>query len=234
MKVKTTFVLCVSLVLLIGAAARAEDSKTLDPAYQHASPAAYEHWRDLKYGLRIHWGQYSELGCEASWPLKLMTDAKRQEYFQLYKKFNPKGFSAEKWMDMLQRFGMTNFTITTKHHDGFALWDTKTRVKSRVNYAAPGGPKLEDCDEAYSTMEAPIHRDIIKELCDAAHKRDIAIDLYFSHIDWNDADFRMDPWHPFADKNFSKRGTIQSSMPDSSSGIGSRFSNCSRTTAKST
>ena len=134
-----------------------------------------------------------------------MSGPKKMEYFDLYKKFNPKDFDAEKWMDMLQRFGMTNFTITTKHHDGFAIFDTKTRVKSRVNYAAPGGPKLEDCDLAYDTMEAPMHRDVIKELCDAAHKRDIAIDLYFSHIDWNDADFRMDAFHPFHDKNFSKK-----------------------------
>ncbi len=204
MNVKTRIALCAVLLVAIGAA-RADDSKTLDSAYYHASQAAYERWRDLKYGLRIHWGQYSEVPCEASWPLKLMTDAKRQEYFQLYKNFNPKDFSAEKWMDMLQRFGMTNFTITTKHHDGLALWDTKTRVKSRVDYATAGGPKLENCDRAYSVMEAPIHRDIIKELCDAAHKRGIAIDLYFSHIDWNDADFRMDPFHPFYDKNFSKK-----------------------------
>ena len=93
MKLKSTFALFVSLIALTGSAARAEDSKTLDPAYKHASPAAYEHWRDLKYGLRIHWGQYSVDHLEASWPLKQMTNAKRQEYFQLYKKFNPKDFT---------------------------------------------------------------------------------------------------------------------------------------------
>jgi alpha-L-fucosidase len=84
------------------------------------------------------------------------------------------------------------------------MFDTKTRVKSRVNYAAPGGPKLEECDLAYSVMDSPINRDLIKELCDAAHKHGIAIDLYFSHIDWYDADFRIDPLHTFHDKKFSK------------------------------
>jgi alpha-L-fucosidase len=205
MRLKSPFALWVSLILLCGATAGADDSNTLDPAYRHASPAAYERWRDLKYGLRIHWGYYSLLGCEASWPVKKMTDAQKQKYFDLYKTFDPKGFNAERWMDLLERCGLTNFTITAKHHDGFSLFDTKSRVKSRVNYAAPGGPKSEDCDLAYSVMDAPLQRDIVKELCDAAHRRGIAVDLYFSHIDWYDADFRMDPLHPFHEAAFNKR-----------------------------
>ena len=223
MKLKTILAVCLSIAVL-SVSARADDSKTLDPAYHHASQAAYEKWRDLKYGLRIHWGQYSLLGCDASWPVRTMTGPKKMDYFNLYKKFNGKDFDAEKWMDLIQRFGMKNFMITTKHHDGFAMWDTKTRVKNRVNYAAPDGPALEACDLSYDTMEAPMHRDVIKELCDAAHKRNIAIDLYFSHIDWYDADFRMDPLHPLRDSNFSQRRTIRPSTPVSSSGTGSRFS----------
>ena len=48
--------------------------KTLDPTYEHASPEAYERWRDLKYGLRIHWGIYSQYGFEASWPVLQMSN----------------------------------------------------------------------------------------------------------------------------------------------------------------
>ena len=70
------------------------------------------------------------------------------------------------------------------------MFDTRTRVRQRVNWTAPGGPKIEPCDLAYSIMETPFRRDIIKELCDSAHKRDIKIDFYFSHPDWYDADFR--------------------------------------------
>jgi alpha-L-fucosidase len=97
---------------------------------------------------------------------------------------------------LFQTNGIKMFAITTKHHDGFSMFDTHTRVKSRVDWAAPGGPRLESCDLAYSIMETPFHRDVIKELCDAAHHHDIKIDLYFSHPDWYDADFRpyaMDP-----------------------------------------
>lgn len=200
-----TWILALLVGGLIGAAgARAEDWNTVDPQYRHASAEAYEKWRDLKYGLRIHWGYYCLLGREASWPVRGMSNQEKQKYFELYRKFDPGEFDAEEWMGLFERCGLKFFTITTKHHDGFCMYDTGTRVKSRVNYAAPGGPKLEACDLAYSVMDAPIRRDLIKELCDAAHKRGIAIDLYFSHIDWYDADFRMDPLHPLHDKNFNK------------------------------
>lgn len=76
------------------------------------------------------------------------------------------------------------------------MFDTRTRVKSRTNWMAASGPKIESCDLAYSIMESPFRRDVVKELCDAAHKRDIKIDLYFSHPDWYDADFRPYVVHP--------------------------------------
>lgn len=192
-------------LLALAASGRADDWNTVDPAYKHAPPEAYEKWRDLKYGLRIHWGIYSQWGVEASWPVRRLPDDKKQEYFDLYKTFNPKDFDAEKWMALLERCGFTNFTITTKHHDGFCMFDTKTRVKRRVNYAAPGGPRVEECDITYSVMDAPIKRDLVKELCDAARKHGIAIDMYFSHIDWFDADFRMDKRHTFHDPKFTSR-----------------------------
>jgi alpha-L-fucosidase len=82
------------------------------------------------------------------------------------------------------------FAFTSKHHEGFSMFDTKTRVRNRANWTAPGGPQIEQCDLAYSIMETPFRRDVVKELCDAAHRRSLKIDLYFSHPDWYDADFR--------------------------------------------
>ncbi len=196
----------VVLLLLIGpraTAATADGPQVLDPSYRHASPEAYGRWRDLKYGLRIHWGIYSQYGFEASWPVLKMTPEQKQEYFDSYRRFNPAQFDAEQWMRLFQRCGLKCFAFTTKHHDGFAMWDTKTRVKRRVNWAAAEGPRIEACDLAYSIMDTPLRRDIVRELCDAAHRHGIAIDLYFSHIDWFDADFRMDRWNPFPDKNYT-------------------------------
>lgn len=199
------------LVLLIGVllggvpAIRADDWNTLDANYKHASAEAYEKWRDLKFGLRIHWGYYSLLGAEASWPVRNMSNEKKRQYFELYKKFNPTKFNAYEWMDLMKRCGLTYFVFTTKHHDGFSMFDTKTRVKRRVNYIADDGPKVEKCDLAYSIMDTPFKRDIVKELTDAAHKRGIRVGLYFSHIDWFDADFRMDKWNPSPDKDYNNK-----------------------------
>lgn len=167
-------------------------------AYHSASARAYEAFRDMKFGIRIHWGIYSiwHRGAE-SWPYLPMSFEDRQAYMSLYKTWYPAGFDAGTWMDIFKDSGMKMFAFTSKHHEGFSMFDTKTRVKSRANWTAAGGPRLESCDLAYSIMETPFRRDVIGELCDAAHKRDIKIDLYFSHPDWYDADFRPYVSHPF-------------------------------------
>jgi alpha-L-fucosidase len=166
-------------------------------AYRSASASAYEAFQDMKFGVRIHWGIYSiwHRGAE-SWPFLPMSFEDRQTYNNLYKTWNPTGFDADAWMDIFRESGMKMFAFTTKHHEGFSMFDTRTRVKSRANWTAAGGPKIEACDLAYSIMETPFRRDIVKELCDAAHLRDIKIDLYFSHPDWYDADFRPYVCHP--------------------------------------
>lgn len=165
--------------------------------YQHAPEPAIEAFLDLKYGVRIHWGLYTLLHLRGeSWPFLSMRHRKRQAYQQLYRQFNPQGFDAEAWMAFFARAGLKCFAITTKHHEGFSLFDTHTRVRQRVNWTASGGPKPEACDLAYSVMDTPFQRDIIQELCDAAHRWGIKIDFYFSHPDWYDADFRPYGFHP--------------------------------------
>jgi alpha-L-fucosidase len=161
------------------------------PEYQHASEAAYENFRDLKFGIRIHWGVYALWAKDdASWTLYHASREEKQQYNELYKSWKPKAFDAEEWMRFFERSGIRIFAFTTKHCDGFSMFDTKTRVKMRANWTAPGGPRIEPCDLAYSIMESPFRRDVVKELCDAAHRHDMKIDLYFSHLDWYDADFR--------------------------------------------
>lgn len=166
-------------------------------SYRSASASAYEAFQDMKFGVRIHWGIYSiwHRGPE-SWPFLEMSLEDRQKYNSLYTTWNPAGFDASSWMDTFQDSGLKMFAFTTKHHEGFSMFDTRSRVKNRANWTAPGGPRIESCDLAYSIMETPFRRDVVKELCDAAHKRDIKIDLYFSHPDWYDADFRPYVVHP--------------------------------------
>ncbi|MDR1817781.1 MAG: alpha-L-fucosidase [Puniceicoccales bacterium] len=166
-----------------------------DADYVHATAAAHESFRDIKFSVRIIWGLYSKWGIEASWPFLNWNNEKRARYNELYKTFNPVHFDADGWMDFFSRCGMQAFAFICKHHDGFAFWHTKTRVKQRYNYTTGA---LEPCDIAYSIEDTPFKRDIVKELCDAARKRGIKIDLYFSHPDWYDADFRPYNYHPLA------------------------------------
>jgi len=163
----------------------------IDTGYQHASAAAIEALRDIKYGVRIHWGLYSINGQgDTSWPYLKLSFAQKQAYNEMYKTWNPTGFNADEWVKFFKENGLKMFAITANHHEGFSMFDTKARVKKRVNWIAPGGPVMEDCDLAYSIMETPFHRDVIKELCDAGHKYGLKIDLYYSHPNFYNADYR--------------------------------------------
>jgi alpha-L-fucosidase len=171
--------------------------ETPDADYSHAPEAAYEAFRDMKFGVRIVWGLYSvkEMDRE-SWDFLKFDHKRKHEYLESYKDFNPVDFDAEKWMKFFKRAGARSFAFTTKHHDGFSFFDTKTVIKQRVNYLATPAPVMETCSLAYSIMESPFKRDVVAELCQAARKYKIMIDLYYSHPDWYDADFRPFALHP--------------------------------------
>jgi alpha-L-fucosidase len=161
------------------------------PEYHWAPESAYEAFRDMKYGVRIHWGIYSVAGfLHESWPFLDLSYQERARYNELYKTWNPSSFDADEWTSVFAENGARMFAFTTKHHEGFSMFDTKTRVRQRVRWDALGKPQIEDCDLAYSITESPFRRDVVKELCDAGRKRGLRIALYFSHPDWYDADFR--------------------------------------------
>jgi alpha-L-fucosidase len=166
-----------------------------DADYIHAPESSHKMFRDIKFSVMVYWGSYSLLGIETSWPLLVMNSADRQNYHRLYEKFNPDSFDAQEWMDFFKRCGMQAFAFTAKHHDGFSMFHTRTRVRQRVNYLFPDRP-VESCDLAYSIEETPFKRDAVKELCEAARRNDIKISLYYSHADWYDADFRPYCFHP--------------------------------------
>ena len=108
-------------------------SDEVDADYTHASPQAYEAWKDLKFGMRIHWGMYSTLGLDASWPIARGNrngDELRKLYLTQWQVFNPTEFDAEEWANLAERAGMRYFVFTSKHHDGFSMFDTKTTVQA--------------------------------------------------------------------------------------------------------
>ena len=95
-----------------------------------------QEWQDLKFGVLLHWGLYSVPGMVESWaitsedwitpPVDKTYEEYKQWYWGLIDQFNPVKFNPEQWASVAKDAGMKYVIFTTKHHDGFCLWDTKT------------------------------------------------------------------------------------------------------------
>ena len=137
--------------------------RKVDPDYRHAGEAALERWMDWKWGLRIHWGSTacSTAGSRGSSTSHLKTTSEWQKkYYASYQQFNPTGFNADEWMEIMQRAGMKYFSFTSKHHEGFCMWPTKTLQKG---FRKKADGSYEDVIDHYSIVETPYKRDIIGE-----------------------------------------------------------------------
>jgi alpha-L-fucosidase len=133
------------------------------------SPAALKNWQDARFGMFIHWGPVSLKGTEIGWSRGAQIPV--EEYDNLYKQFNPTRFNADEWVAVAKAAGMKYMVLTSKHHDGFCLWDTK--------------------QTDYNIMNSPFKRDVIKELAAACKKGGIAFGLYHSTCDWHHPDFPL-------------------------------------------
>ncbi len=153
-------------------------------------------WREAKFGMFIHWGLYAILA--GVWKGKeipgigewIMNRAKIPvaEYEQLAEQFNPVEFNAQEWVRVAKNAGMKYIVITSKHHDGFSMYDSKVTT--------------------YDIMDAtPFERDPLKELAEACRKEDIKFCFYYSHAqDWHHPDAAGNNWD-FPDeekKDFAK------------------------------
>lgn len=162
----------------------------------------------MKFGMRVHWGVYSVLGIEASWPLVGSSREFQIIYSTLYQSFNPTEFDANEWGAIAQRAGMTYLVFTANHHDGFSMWPTDTKVKALRRVpgarARPGIGPVEECSISYSIADTPYRKDIVGSLAKAFRQRGLGVGLYYSHPDWNDPDFRWDKENLFYDPKYSK------------------------------
>ncbi|EMI57239.1 alpha-L-fucosidase, partial [Rhodopirellula sallentina] len=144
------------------------------------SIARQEKWfRDAKLGAFIHFGVYSTLEGEykgrgsgfrySEW-IQISAKIPALEYHQVAARFNPTEFDANEWARTFQESGIQYVVITSKHHDGFALFQSMV--------------------SAYNIVDAtPFRRDIIKELCDACHRHGLKFGVYYSHAqDWDEPD----------------------------------------------
>jgi alpha-L-fucosidase len=128
---------------------------------------------EKRYGMFVHWGLYSIPGWheQHQWRARVP----RAEYVKLASEWNPNKFNPDAWLDLMEEAGMKYITITTKHHDGFCLWDTK--------------------QTKFNTMNTPYKQDIIGKLSDACHKRNVPLCLYYSIADWNHPNYPNEGRH---------------------------------------
>ncbi|PYV92604.1 MAG: alpha-L-fucosidase [Acidobacteria bacterium] len=130
--------------------------------------AARKWFQDAKFGLFIHWGVYSVLG-EGEWVM----NEKRipiSEYENLPPQFNPTEFNPAEWVALAKAAGMKYITITSKHHDGFGMFDSK----------------VSDYDIVDRT---PYKKDVLKMLAEECKKQGIKLFFYHSHLDWHHPDY---------------------------------------------
>lgn len=148
-----------------------------------------EWFQDQKLALMVHWGVYNQLGMVASWALsdedaewsrKTMDwtddgEVFKRQYRALNRAFDPVAFQPEEWAKMAKKCGFRYLILTTKHHDGFCLWDTAyTEYKTTAE-------------------ECPFHThkyaDIVRAMFDAFRKEGLGIGAYFSKADWHCPDY---------------------------------------------
>ncbi len=185
---------------------------TVDPDYHHAPQTAIEAFKDLKFGIRIHWGLYCLIGSHESWALAGANREFQNIYNVLFQFFNPTDFNPASWMNLFERAGIKFFTFTTKHHEGFCMWPAATTQQCpRLTAKAfnHGCEYLETVTNNYSIMDSPYKKDIVKAVVAAGRKKNMSIGLYYSHIDWHDPAFAWDPFNFYYDPKFTKESDPQ-------------------------
>ncbi len=164
-KIISLFIL---LVITINAQDYTKESK-------EAKDLRMQWWSDARFGLFIHWGLYAIPAGEwngstnhAEW-IRTTAQIPLKEYYKFVEQFNPVKFDAEEWVKMAKDAGMKYIVITSKHHDGFSLFDSK--------------------HTDFDVMSTPFKRDILKELSDACRKYGLKICWYHSIMDWHHPDY---------------------------------------------
>ncbi len=165
----TRFCLLLAAALL-AAPGHAADEAAGERPYRPAPEnlAAREWFRQAGFGLFIHWGVYAVPG-DGEWAMQLQKIDKAT-YERLGAFFNPVGFDANEWVSLAKRAGMRYITITAKHHDGFALFDSKHTDWDIVDRTVFG-------------------RDVLAELAEACRAHGLKLFFYYSQLDWHHDDY---------------------------------------------
>ena len=118
---------------------------------------------DARFGMFVHWGLYAINAWHEQEQMRRVVP--RSQYANLIEQFNPGSFNAHAWLDLAEQAGMRYFCFTTKHHDGFCLWDTR--------------------QTDFNVMNSPYGQDVLAQLAEACQRRNFPLCLYYSVVDWH-------------------------------------------------
>ncbi|MCQ2475833.1 MAG: alpha-L-fucosidase [Clostridia bacterium] len=141
-----------------------------------------EWWREARFGMFIHYGLYAQLGRN-EWAMAC-ENIPVEEYEKLADTFSPKEGCCREWAALAKKAGCKYMVLTTRHHEGFSLWDSKVNPYNSVNY----GP----------------HRDIVREFVDACREFGLKIGFYTSLMDWHHPDGGICAYDTEARARFTK------------------------------
>ena len=160
---------CAALLLLVGILTSnsiAQEAPAYTPSPENVENRAW--FRDAAFGMFIHWGIYSML-ADGEWVLT-NKNLLEKEYQKLAEGFYPSRFDADEWVRIAKEAGMKYICLTSRHHDGFSMFNTR--------------------QSDYNIVKAtPFKRDVVGELAEACRKGGIKLFLYYSHIDWHRPDY---------------------------------------------
>ncbi len=137
---------------------------------RHTSPEAVKRYHDMRFGMFVHWGLYAMIG-HGEWVMHT-EQIPVEEYEKLPPRFNPVQFNADEWARVMLDTGQQYMVITSKHHDGFCMFDSE----------------LTD----YKITNTPFRRDPIAELAEAFARNGLKLGFYYSLLDWHHPDYRSD------------------------------------------
>lgn len=134
-------------------------------------------FKEAKLGIFIHYGIYSVKGTAESWYFRSTYWKDYKPYMKQIEGFTASNYDPEKWAKLFKSAGARYAVLTTKHHDGVALFDTKQSELSVVK-------------------KSPAGRDLVAPYCDALRNNDLRVGLYFTQCDWSAPDYTAKTWHP--------------------------------------
>ena len=161
MKMKSCFLLIVTLAFVLTSGSFAQGGqKTQVQVKNHPD---MQWWQDARFGMFIHWGLYSIPG-RGEW-LMYQEHIPVSDYATLADQFNPKQFNPKEWVAKAKEAGMKYVVLTTRHHDGFCLFDSKV--------------------SGFTAPRTAAQRDLIAEFADACHASGMRMGFYYSMMDWH-------------------------------------------------